>query len=71
MNTNLFGAINVTCALLPHFRVKQSGVIVYTGSLGGIAGEVGGSAYCASKFALEGRNDHGLFPSFCFTHVSG
>ncbi|PVH93887.1 NAD(P)-binding protein [Periconia macrospinosa] len=53
-NTNLFGVVNVTRALLPHFRAKKSGVIVYTGSLGGIAGEVGGAAYCASKFALEG-----------------
>jgi NAD(P)-dependent dehydrogenase (short-subunit alcohol dehydrogenase family) len=54
-NTNLFGTINTTRALLPHFRAKKSGVIVYLGSLGGIAGEVGGAAYCASKFALEGR----------------
>lgn len=54
-NTNLFGSINTTRALLPHFRAKNSGVIVYVGSLGGIAGEVGGAAYCASKFALEGR----------------
>ncbi|KAF2108973.1 hypothetical protein BDV96DRAFT_586312 [Lophiotrema nucula] len=53
-NTNLFGSINTTRALLPHFRAKKSGVIVYVGSLGGIAGEVGGAAYCASKFALEG-----------------
>ena len=43
---------------MPHFRAKKSGVIVYVGSLGGIAGEVGGSAYCGSKFALEGK----LFP---------
>lgn len=34
---------------------KKSGVIFWTGSLGGIAGEVGGAAYCASKFALEGK----------------
>jgi NAD(P)-dependent dehydrogenase (short-subunit alcohol dehydrogenase family) len=40
---------------LPHFRANKSGVIVYVGSLGGIAGEVGGAAYCASKFALEGN----------------
>ena len=38
-NTNVFGVINVTRALLPHFREKRSGIIVYTGSLGGIAGE--------------------------------
>jgi len=49
---------------LPHFRAKKSGVIVYVGSHGGIAGEVGGAAYCASKFALEGRSsktmEHGV-----------
>jgi NAD(P)-dependent dehydrogenase (short-subunit alcohol dehydrogenase family) len=56
LNTNTFGALNVTRALLPHFRKKKFGVIVWTGSLGGIAGEVGGAAYCASKFALEGMS---------------
>ncbi|PSN72923.1 hydroxybutyrate dehydrogenase [Corynespora cassiicola Philippines] len=56
-NTNLFGSINITRALLPHFREKKSGVIVYLSSLGGIAGEVGGAAYCASKFALEGVSE--------------
>lgn len=55
-NTNVFGVINVTRALLPHFREKRSGVIVYTGSLGGIAGEASVGAYCASKFALEGMS---------------
>ncbi|KAJ4298819.1 hypothetical protein N0V90_004061 [Kalmusia sp. IMI 367209] len=54
-NTNPFGSINTTRALSPHSRANKSGVIVYIGSLGAIAGEIGGAAYCASKFALQGR----------------
>jgi len=53
-NTNLFGVINTTRAVLPHFRAKKSGIAVFIGSSGGIAGEPGAGAYCATKFALEG-----------------
>ena len=52
--TNLFGVINVTRAILPHFRQARSGTIVFLGSSAGIEGEPGVSAYCATKFALEG-----------------
>jgi NADP-dependent 3-hydroxy acid dehydrogenase YdfG len=55
LNTNLFGVLNVTRALLPHFRERKSGVVVFLGSSGGMEGEPGAGAYCASKFALEGR----------------
>lgn len=53
-NTNLFGVINVTRAVLPHFRAQRSGTVVFIGSSGGLAGEPGAGAYCATKFALEG-----------------
>ncbi|KUJ11125.1 uncharacterized protein LY89DRAFT_722981 [Mollisia scopiformis] len=53
LNTNLLGVINVTRALMPHFRARKAGVVVFIGSSGGIAGEPGAGAYCASKFALE------------------
>jgi NAD(P)-dependent dehydrogenase (short-subunit alcohol dehydrogenase family) len=53
-NTNLFGVINTTGAVLPHFRSKNSGTVVFIGSSGGTAGEPGAGAYCGSKFALEG-----------------
>ena len=54
-NTNLFGVINVTRAILPHFRDKKSGNILFLGSSGGIEGEPGAGGYCATKFALEGK----------------
>ena len=55
MNTNLFGAINVTRAILPTFCKKGTGVIVWSGSCGGWQGEVGASPYCATKFTMEGK----------------
>ena len=54
MDTNLFGAMNLTRVLLPSFRHKKAGTIVWVGSCGGWQGEVGGGSYCATKFAMEG-----------------
>ncbi|PVH94150.1 NAD(P)-binding protein [Periconia macrospinosa] len=53
-NTNVVGTVKVTRAIMPHFRAKRSGVVVFMGSIAGWSGEVGAAAYCASKFALEG-----------------
>jgi len=53
--TNVIGAINVTRAILPHFREKNRGKLVFLGSLFGWQGDIGLSPYCASKFALEGE----------------
>ncbi|KFZ17847.1 hypothetical protein V502_04380 [Pseudogymnoascus sp. VKM F-4520 (FW-2644)] len=53
-DTNVFGTIKVTRALLPHFRERRSGTIVFIGSLSGWVGHAGCSAYAGSKFALEG-----------------
>jgi short-subunit dehydrogenase len=39
--TNFFGVVKVTKAVLPHFREKRSGTVVFIGSSGGIAGEPG------------------------------
>jgi NAD(P)-dependent dehydrogenase (short-subunit alcohol dehydrogenase family) len=39
--TNVFGVIKTTQAVLPHFRAKSSGFIVFIGSVGGIGGEPG------------------------------
>lgn len=52
--TNVFGAIKVTRAILPHFRQRRSGTIVFIGSLSGWQGHPFVSAYSGSKFALEG-----------------
>jgi NADP-dependent 3-hydroxy acid dehydrogenase YdfG len=53
-NTNLFGLINLTKALLPQFRERRSGTIVNLSSIGGLIGGPGWGYYNATKFAVEG-----------------
>jgi NAD(P)-dependent dehydrogenase (short-subunit alcohol dehydrogenase family) len=57
METNFFGAIAVTRAALPVLRSQCFGAIVNISSLGGQLSFAGFSAYCASKFALEGSSE--------------
>jgi NAD(P)-dependent dehydrogenase (short-subunit alcohol dehydrogenase family) len=52
--TNLFGLINLTKALLPQFRERRSGHIVNLSSIGGLIGSPGWGFYNATKFAVEG-----------------
>jgi NAD(P)-dependent dehydrogenase (short-subunit alcohol dehydrogenase family) len=52
--TNLYGPMNVTRAVLPLMRRQRSGHIITLSSTAGIAGFEMGSAYSASKFAVEG-----------------
>lgn len=52
--TNVFGAMALARAALPHMRAARNGRIVLLGSIGGRIGGPATSAYCASKFALEG-----------------
>src|SRR5690348_12049853 len=54
IETNLFGPINVTRAMLPVMRAQRSGLIVTMSSLAGISGPPFVSAYAAAKFGLEG-----------------
>jgi NAD(P)-dependent dehydrogenase (short-subunit alcohol dehydrogenase family) len=54
VETNLFGPINVTRAVLPIMRARRQGLIVTMSSLAGIAGQPFVSAYSATKFGLEG-----------------
>ncbi|MFZ4929405.1 SDR family oxidoreductase [Chryseobacterium sp. Mn2064] len=53
-DVNVFGAMDVTRTILPHFRSKQSGVIINISSGAGAIGFPMASIYSSSKFALEG-----------------
>jgi NAD(P)-dependent dehydrogenase (short-subunit alcohol dehydrogenase family) len=57
IDTNLFGPLNVTRAVLPVMRAQRSGLVVTFSSTAGITGGEFTSAYAASKFALEGWNE--------------
>lgn len=55
--TNVFGPWAVAQAVLPHFRERGQGQLVHISSGCGLLGMPGLSAYCASKFALEGFSE--------------
>lgn len=54
---NLFGVMNVTRAVLPHMRARKQGRIVNVGSAGGRLTLPLYSAYCATKWALDGFSE--------------
>jgi len=54
VETNLFGPLNVTRAVLPVMRRQRAGLVVTISSTAGIVGQAFCSAYAASKFAVEG-----------------
>lgn len=55
MTINATGAYNCMWAVLPQMRQRQSGLIVNITSVAGKrASDLGGIAYCASKFAATG-----------------
>lgn len=52
--TNFWGTIKVTNAILPFFRKQKSGKIITVGSIAGLVAFPNTSYYAASKHALEG-----------------
>ncbi|RZJ44064.1 MAG: SDR family NAD(P)-dependent oxidoreductase, partial [Brevundimonas sp.] len=56
-DTNVFGLMHVTRAVLPVMRAQGSGRIFNVSSVGGIVGGASGTLYCASKFAVEGFSE--------------
>ncbi|MGA4878739.1 oxidoreductase [Streptomyces lydicamycinicus] len=51
---NVFGAVATLQAALPHMRRRRRGHLMAVTSMGGLMAVPGMSAYCGSKFALEG-----------------
>ncbi|NVB40675.1 SDR family oxidoreductase [Pseudenhygromyxa sp. WMMC2535] len=55
--TNVFGVMRVTRALLPHLRERGGATIITTTSIGGHVAMPLNSAYHATKWALEGWSE--------------
>ena len=55
--TNVFGLLRVTRAVLPHLRKQRSGHIVNLSSIGGLVGLPGWGIYNSTKFAVEGLSE--------------
>lgn len=55
--TNVFGLIRVTRAVLPTMRKQKSGHIVNLSSIGGLIGIPGWGIYNSTKFAVEGLSE--------------
>jgi NAD(P)-dependent dehydrogenase (short-subunit alcohol dehydrogenase family) len=63
--TNFFGVVRVTDAVLPGMRKRRKGRIINVGSLAAWVGEPGESFYAASKKALSGYTEalrHEVWP---------
>jgi NAD(P)-dependent dehydrogenase (short-subunit alcohol dehydrogenase family) len=54
IETNLFGPMHVTRAVLPVMRKQRSGLVVAMSSTAGVVGQAFTSAYAAAKFGIEG-----------------
>ena len=72
--TNLRGVFLFTRAALPKMREAKTGTVITISSLAGKNGFAGGTAYCASKFAVRGlmqclflevRTDNIRFVTIC------
>lgn len=55
--TNVFGLMEVTKAILPTMRAQKSGHILNISSIAGLVAHPGGGIYNATKFAVEGLSE--------------
>jgi len=56
-NTNFFGLVRMTRAVLPHMRAQQGGRIINIGSVLGFLPMPYGALYAATKHAVEGYSE--------------
>lgn len=56
-DVNVFGAVAMMRAVLPHMRARRAGRILNVTSMGGFITMPGIAYYCGSKFALEGISE--------------
>jgi NAD(P)-dependent dehydrogenase (short-subunit alcohol dehydrogenase family) len=56
-DTNVFGLLAVSRAVLPVMRTQRSGAVVNISSVGGFASGPGWGVYGATKFAVEGLSE--------------
>ena len=57
IETNLFGVIIMTKAVLPYFRERRAGHIIQVTSIAGRMGPPGRAPYSAAKFGVEGFSE--------------
>jgi NAD(P)-dependent dehydrogenase (short-subunit alcohol dehydrogenase family) len=57
IETNLFGVIIMTKAVLPYFRERRGGHIIQVTSIAGRLGPAGRAPYAAAKFGVEGFSE--------------
>lgn len=57
IETNLFGVIMATKAVLPYFRERGSGHIIQITSIAGLIGPIGRAPYAAAKWGVEGFSE--------------
>lgn len=55
--TNVFGALDVTRAILPIMRAQRAGHVITISSIAGMEGFEGASIYCATKHAVSGWSE--------------
>ena len=55
--TNVFGLLNVTRAVLPGMRARRAGHVMNFSSVGGLQSGPGFGIYCSTKFAVEGLSE--------------
>jgi NAD(P)-dependent dehydrogenase (short-subunit alcohol dehydrogenase family) len=70
IETNLYGPMNVTRAILPVMRRQRDGHIITLSSIAGLVGAEFNAAYAASKFGVEGWMEslhHDIAPNCSWT----